>query len=72
MLRPVHMIISCSVLLKMRNVLDKSCTENQNTHFMFNNFLPKSCCSWDNVEKYDRAGEDTDINKYGAYTLHAG
>jgi len=23
----------------MKNVSDKSCTENQNTHFMFNNFL---------------------------------
>ena len=23
----------------MRNVLDKSCRENQNTHFMFNNFF---------------------------------
>ena len=26
----------------MRNVLDKSCRENQNTHFMFNNFLPEN------------------------------
>jgi hypothetical protein len=25
----------------MRNVLNKSCTENQNTHFMFNNSFPK-------------------------------
>jgi hypothetical protein len=25
----------------MRNVLDKNCRENQNTHFMFNNFFPK-------------------------------
>jgi len=24
------------VLLKMRNVSDKSCTEKQNTHFLFN------------------------------------
>ena len=30
------MFISCSVLLRMRNVSDKSCRENQNTHFMFN------------------------------------
>jgi len=49
----------------MWNVLDKSCTENQNTHFVFNNFLPKSCHLWDTVEKYDWAREDTDINKYG-------
>ena len=33
--------ISRLILLKMRNVLDKSCRENQNTHFMFNNFFPK-------------------------------
>jgi len=25
----------------MRNVSDKSCRENQNKHFMFNNFLSK-------------------------------
>jgi len=32
------------------NVLDKSCSENQNTNYMFNNFLfRKSCCSWKNV-----------------------
>jgi len=51
------MIISRSVLLKMRNVSDKSCRENQNTHFMFNNFLfRKSCRLWDNVEIFFRAG----------------
>ena len=33
------MIIPRSVLLKMRNVLDKSCRENQNTHFEFSNFF---------------------------------
>ena len=36
------MIISRSVLLKMRNVSDKSCTENRNTHFMFNNIFFKN------------------------------
>ena len=30
------------IFLRMRNILDKSCRENQNTHFMFNTFvLPK-------------------------------
>ena len=33
------MIISRWILLRMRNVSDKSCRENQNTHFMFNNFV---------------------------------
>ena len=32
------MIISDSVL-RMRNVSDKSLRENQNTHFIFNNFF---------------------------------
>ena len=33
--------ISPSVFLRMRNVLDKSCRQNPNTSFIFNNFLPK-------------------------------
>jgi len=30
------MTASRSVLVRMRDVSDKSCTENQNTHFVFN------------------------------------
>ena len=30
------LIISRSNLLRMRNVSDKSCKENENTHFIFN------------------------------------
>ena len=33
------LIVSCSYLLRMRNVSEKSGTENQNTHFMCNNFF---------------------------------
>ena len=40
--RYTFLIISRSVLLRMRNVSDKSCTENQNTHFVFSNFLSKN------------------------------
>jgi hypothetical protein len=40
----------------MRNVSDKSCRQNQNTHFMF----PKIVSLWDNVEKYGRAEEASD------------
>jgi hypothetical protein len=37
--RPVNiLIVSRSVLPKMKNVSDKSCRENRNTHFMSNNF----------------------------------
>jgi len=32
------MIMSGSVLLRMKNVSDKICKENQNSHFMFRNF----------------------------------
>jgi hypothetical protein len=33
------MIISHSILLRMRNVSDKCCRENQYTHFVSNNFF---------------------------------
>jgi len=37
-----YMIIKFrSFLLRMRNVSDKSCRENQDTHFVFNNVIPK-------------------------------
>ena len=35
--RYTFFITSRSVLLRMRNVSDKSCTENQNTQFVFSN-----------------------------------
>jgi hypothetical protein len=44
----------------MRNVSDPSCRENQNTHFVFNNFFRKSYRLWDNVKKYDVARQATD------------
>jgi hypothetical protein len=67
------MIIFRSVLLRMRNVSDKSCTENQNTHFMFRNLFPKSCRLWDNVEKIlEERGRSQMTIQYGACSLHAG
>ena len=50
-------IISRSFLLRVKNISAKACTENQNTHFLFSNIPPprKSCCLWDNVEKFRRA-----------------
>jgi len=43
--RYIFVIISRSVLLRMRNVSDKSCTESQITYFVFCNISsPKSCC----------------------------
>jgi hypothetical protein len=34
-------MISLPVLLRMSNVSNESCRKNQNTHFVFSNFLPK-------------------------------
>jgi hypothetical protein len=53
-------IVTPSVLFKMRYVSDKSCIENQNTHFVSKNVFRKSCPLWANVEKYFRAGQATD------------
>jgi len=55
----------------MRNVSDKSCRGNQNTHFVFNNFFSfrRSCCLWSNVEKYGRSEQDTDDNMALAHCM---
>ena len=50
--RNTVLIISCSVLPRMRNVLDKSCKENQNTHLMFNNIFKNFAVyeiTWKNI-----------------------
>jgi hypothetical protein len=48
------MIISCWILLRLRNVLDKSCRENQKSS------LRKSCHLWDKDEKCGTAGQATE------------
>ena len=62
------LIVSCSVLLRMRNVSDKRCRENQNTHFVVNNFFfpfLKLFRLWDSVEKYCRTTQVTDDSIIG-------
>jgi len=52
----------------MRNVPDRSCRENQNTHFVFSNlffFFRKSCRLRDVGKKYCRAGQAIDDNIIG-------
>jgi len=46
------LILSRSFLLKMRNVSDKTCRENKNTHFMFNDFFLRKSCSCEMWKKY--------------------
>jgi hypothetical protein len=36
---------------------------------MFHSFLRKSCHLWDNVEKYDKAGQATDVNMAYAFCI---
>ena len=56
------MTISPSALLGTRNVSNKNCRENQNTHFMFNNFFSRILYRvWD-VEKHGAARQTTDDN----------
>jgi len=37
----IFMIICHSIFLRIRNVSDKSCRENQNTHFTLSKVFPK-------------------------------
>jgi hypothetical protein len=69
--RYTFVIIPRSFLLRMRNVWDKCCRENQNAHFVLNNFYRKSRRLWDNVEKYG-IGQTGRIWQYGACALHVG
>ena len=64
------LIISRSVLLRMRNVSDR-CRENQNTHFMFNNFffLISPFTRWHGKILWILAGHWW---QYGAHKLHDG
>jgi hypothetical protein len=55
-----HFLIYRSVLLRIRNIFDKSCREYQNTHSMFNNLFQKISPFIDKVEKYCRAGQAPD------------
>jgi hypothetical protein len=52
------MIISCQIYFKMRNISHKSCRENQNTYFTFNNFFYKNHAiydiMWKNMVEPDR------------------
>jgi hypothetical protein len=52
--------ISRLLLLRMRNVSHKSYRGTHNIILFSINYLRKSCRLWDNVEKYCRAGQDTE------------
>jgi hypothetical protein len=56
------LMISRLIIARMLNISDRSCRENENTHFMFSTFFRKLCLLWNNVEKYGRAWQATDGN----------
>ena len=61
------LIISCSFLLRIRNVPEISVEKK--TDFTFNNLFRKSCLLWDNVEIICRAGQATDNNMAHAHCM---
>jgi hypothetical protein len=65
----IFIVISRSVLLRVRNVSDRSYRENQNTNFMSNNFFSKIVGFLGIVEKFFRAGQATDHNTAHAHCL---
>ena len=57
----------------MRNVLDKSCRENENAHFMFRNFFSENRTVYEIISKNTVETEGLQVtSQYGAYAVHAG
>ena len=50
-------LTSRSILHRTKSVSDKSCTENQNTHFVFSSIFLRHRAIDDNVEKYPEEGQ---------------
>jgi hypothetical protein len=57
----------------MRNGLNKTCRETQNTRFMFNIFFPENRAVYEVMSKNKAEPEGLQMtSKYGPYALHAG
>jgi len=54
------MIISDSILLRMRNVSDKFCREWKHKFYVQYFFSPKIFPLWENVQKYSSTEQATD------------
>jgi hypothetical protein len=65
--------VSCQIFLRMGCVLDRSCGEDENTHFIFNNFFSENCTVYEIMLKNMVETKGPQItSQYGAHTLHAG
>ena len=57
----------------MRNYLDESCRENQNTHFMFSDFFSENIAVYEIMQKNMVEPEGPQMtSQYDPYELHAG
>jgi hypothetical protein len=63
----IHFNLSRAVLLRMRNNSDRSCRDNQNTHFVSKNFSSTIVPFMRYVGKYCRAGQAIDDNMAHAH-----
>jgi hypothetical protein len=62
-----------NVLRIKKNVLDKRCTENENTHFRFTTFSPENRAVYEIMSKNMVEPERPQMTlQYGAYALNAG
>ena len=67
------MTISRSILLIMRKASDKTCRENQNTHFMFDNFFFNNSTFYEIMRKNMVIPERPQMTiQYGVFTFHVG
>jgi hypothetical protein len=64
------MAIFRRIPLRMRNIPNKLCTENQNTHFMLSDFFSENRAVYDDVEKY--GGTRETVNKMASERWHVG
>jgi hypothetical protein len=63
------LIISRSVILRTKNVPEKNCRENQNTHFIFKYCFSEKYRLWESLYKCRRAGQATDDNRAHAHCM---
>jgi hypothetical protein len=65
-----YSIIPHNFFLRMRNIWNKSCTENQNTHFVLSNFFLKNRVVYEIIlKKYCTAGQATDESTAHAHCM---
>jgi len=65
----IYFLSSCSVLFRMRNFSNKSCRENQNTHFMLSDLSTDRAVYEIMRKNKQRAAQATDDNMAHAHCM---